>query len=276
MFWPKGKHLIYSLTSFPNLSNIFLSFLHITSYVTWTISSFNCMHPLMCVHKSIHPMSIHLLRCAHGDEHTKTHDVICDTFVAIAWDVGFHMLLPLHFFFNHIQLLWLMNQHCAYQRWHSHLSQHCHCWPNTSGFTSLILQNSRICCIRCNSSQGKELSQLTPHCSIPPFSNWGIWFLTQTCQCVFTHMCQCQLEFERDRRPSSFYLRHFSSSKSFDHIIKDVSVFHLKLSDSHRFSNFLTFIPSRHTSHHHGRPIASCRFLTCKYYRLSTVSYVHT
>jgi hypothetical protein len=95
----------------------------------------------------------------------------------------------LHFSFNHIQLLWSMSQHCVYQRWHSHLSQRCHCWPNASGFTSLILQNSRICCIGCSSSQGKELSQLTPHCSIPPLSNWSIWFLTQTCRCVFTRMC---------------------------------------------------------------------------------------
>ncbi len=36
-------------------------------------------------------MGIHLLRCAHGNEHTGTHDVVRDTFVVIAWDVGFHM-----------------------------------------------------------------------------------------------------------------------------------------------------------------------------------------
>jgi hypothetical protein len=81
-------------------------------------------------------------------------------------------------FFNRIQLLLLMNWHCAYQIWHSHLNQHCHCWPNASGFTSLILHNSRICYIGCSSSQGKELLQLRPHWSIFPFSNWGIWFLT--------------------------------------------------------------------------------------------------
>ncbi len=32
-----------------------------------------------------------------------------------------------------------------------------------NGFTSLILQNSRICCVQCSSSQGKELLQSTPH-----------------------------------------------------------------------------------------------------------------
>jgi hypothetical protein len=36
-------------------------------------------------------MGIHFLRCVHGNEHTKTHDAICDTFVAITRDVGFHM-----------------------------------------------------------------------------------------------------------------------------------------------------------------------------------------
>ncbi len=64
--------------------------------------------------------------------------------------------------FNHFELLLSTNQHCAYQRLHSHSNQHCHCRPNTSGFTFLILHNPRVCCLRCNSSQGKELSQLTP------------------------------------------------------------------------------------------------------------------
>jgi hypothetical protein len=36
-------------------------------------------------------MGIHLLHCVHGNERTKTHDVICDTFAAIAQNVNFHM-----------------------------------------------------------------------------------------------------------------------------------------------------------------------------------------
>jgi hypothetical protein len=39
----------------------------------------------------INPMGIHLLRCVHGNECTWTHDAIRDTFVAIMWDVGFHV-----------------------------------------------------------------------------------------------------------------------------------------------------------------------------------------
>jgi hypothetical protein len=73
------------------------------------------------------------------------------------------------------------------------------------------------------------------------------------------------LELERDKMLSSFYLSHFSSSKSFNHIIKDANIFHFKLGGSHRLSYFLTSTPSRHTSHHHGRSIASRWFLTCKY-----------
>jgi hypothetical protein len=90
-------------------------------------------------------------------------------------------------------------------------SQCCHCWSNASKFTSPILCNSRICCLQCISSQGKELSQLTPHWSILPFSNWNIRLLTQKCRCVFTWLCQCHLELEKAERPSSFYLGHFSS-----------------------------------------------------------------
>jgi hypothetical protein len=36
-------------------------------------------------------MGIHLLRCVHGNKHTRTHDVIYNTFVIIARDVGFHL-----------------------------------------------------------------------------------------------------------------------------------------------------------------------------------------
>jgi hypothetical protein len=43
-----------------------------------------CTHP-------INPMGIHFLRCVHGNERTRTYDVICDTFVAIVQNVGYHV-----------------------------------------------------------------------------------------------------------------------------------------------------------------------------------------
>jgi hypothetical protein len=46
-------------------------------------------------------------------------------------------------------------------------------------FISPILHSPRICCLWCSSSQRKELSQLTPHWSIRPFSNWNVWMFTQ-------------------------------------------------------------------------------------------------
>jgi hypothetical protein len=39
----------------------------------------------------IDPMGIHILCCAHGNEHTGTHNEIRNTFVAIVQNVGFHM-----------------------------------------------------------------------------------------------------------------------------------------------------------------------------------------
>jgi len=108
---------------------------------------------------------------------------------------------------------------------------------------------------------------VTPHSSILYLGNLSIWLFTQTCKCVFTCLCQCHLELERDIRLSSFYLGHFSSSESFDHITNDVNVFHLKSNDSYRLNYFLTFTPTKHTFHHHGWPIASCWFLTYKYGR---------
>ncbi len=44
----------------------------------------------MCTHP-IDLMGIHLLHYVHGNERIGTHDVICNTFVAIAQDVGFHV-----------------------------------------------------------------------------------------------------------------------------------------------------------------------------------------
>jgi hypothetical protein len=55
-----------------------------------------CTHP-------IDPMGIHFLCCVQGNECTKTHDAIRDTFVIIVRT------------FNHIQFLLSMSRLCAYQ-----------------------------------------------------------------------------------------------------------------------------------------------------------------
>jgi len=124
-----------------------------------------------------------------------------------------------------------------------------------------------------NVAQAKERSYRNQH----PINQ----FLPLTIEifgCLHKHVdvCQCYLELEGAKGPSSFYLGHFFSSKSFDHIVKDASVFHLKLSNSHRLGYFPTSTPSRHTSHHHGWSFASHWFMTYKYGRPTTGSRLWT
>jgi hypothetical protein len=83
MFWPRGELLAYSLINLLNFLIIFLSFFHNALDVAWITTSFNCKSLPMCVTHPINPMGIHLLRCAHGNKRTSTHDAIHDTFDAI-------------------------------------------------------------------------------------------------------------------------------------------------------------------------------------------------
>jgi hypothetical protein len=167
--------------------------------------------------------------------------------------------------FNHIQLFLSTNWHCAYQRWHSHLSQHYHYWPYVNKFTSSTLCNLRISCIGCNSNQGKELSKPTPHWSIPPLSRLKYLVVyTNMPMCFYTTML-IPFGAWRGQKAFIFLPWSFFFVKSFDHITNVANIFHLKSSDSRRLSYFPTSTPSKHTSHHYSWPITSYRFLTCKY-----------
>jgi hypothetical protein len=159
----------------------------------------------MCMHTSHRPYAC-LPRTLRSWQRTNGNPwcVVHDTFVAIVRDVGFHVgreqlhvLLSIMFQLLSSSLSW----HCAHQKWHPHFNQQCHCPPNASGFTSLILCNSRICNPWHDSSQRKELSQLTPHWSIPPFNNWCIWVSIQASWYVFTQLWQYHLELEKIKRP---------------------------------------------------------------------------
>jgi hypothetical protein len=156
-------------------------------------------------------MGIHLLCCAHGNEHIGTHDAICNTFVIIVRNVGFHMgwkqlhaLLSTTFnsfyrqvdiVFTKYDILTLADVVIADPMRVDLLPRSC----VTQGF-----------CFRCSSDQRKKLLQSTLQWSIPPLNNWSIWLLTKTCQCVYAQLCQCHLELEGDKSTSSFYLGHFS------------------------------------------------------------------
>jgi len=230
------------------------------SFFTMLQTRLGLPHPLIasisqcvCTH-FINVTSVHLLCCVHGNECTCTHDAIYDTFNAIAQNVDFHVGRNTFTFvsFNHIPLLLSMNWHCVHQRWNLHPNWYCLCWSNTNIFTLLILCNSKICCLQSNSSQKKKLSQPTPHWSFPPFNNWSLWMSRQTSWCVFTWLCQCHVALQKAKRPSSFCLGYFFSSKNLNYITKDTSILHLKLGDSDRSSYFPTSTPSRCTPHHHG------------------------
>jgi hypothetical protein len=91
MFWRRGECLAYNSTNFPKLLIISLVF----STTLWI--QLGLAHPsivgvfwCMCTHL-IDPMGILLLRCAHGNERTRTHDAIHETFATIVWDAGFHV-----------------------------------------------------------------------------------------------------------------------------------------------------------------------------------------
>jgi hypothetical protein len=109
--------------------------------------SIACILWCMCTHP-INATNFHLLCCAHGNERTSTHDVVHDTFVAIAWDANFNVgQEQLHpFFFNNVPFLLSTSWCCVHQKWNLHLNRCCHCQSNMSGFISLILCNQKIYC----------------------------------------------------------------------------------------------------------------------------------
>jgi len=146
MFWPRGECLVYNSTSLPNLLIIFPNFFHNTLYAIRITPSFNYMHPSMCVHTSHRPYGYPpFMLCSwqwmHWNPWCNSWHLCCHW--AKCWLPCVTRTITCTSF-NHIQLLSSMNWHCAYQRRHSHFNQRCHCWPNASGFTSLILHNSKI------------------------------------------------------------------------------------------------------------------------------------
>ncbi len=157
MFWPKGKCLIDSSTSLPNLLIIFPNFFYNISNMTWITPSLNCNYPLVHVHRShrsygYSPFTLCSWQITQKNSwcslwHLCWHHVRC-------W-LSYGTKTTTCISFNHIQFLLLMNQHCVHQKWHSHFSWHCHYQPNISKFTSPILHNSRIHYLQCGSSQRK-------------------------------------------------------------------------------------------------------------------------
>jgi len=220
----------------------------------------------MCVHTSHRPYGIHLLCCAHGNERTRTHDAIHDTFAAITWDANFHVgWKQLHAFpsttfnFSYWQVEIVLTKNdihtlakvvIANWMWADLLPWFC----ATQGFVGfdVVQANERSYHNRHPTNQFLPLAIEVFGC-LHKHGN------------VFLHDCANAIWSLKGRRPSSFYLDQFSSLKSLNQITKDASVFHLKSGGSRRLSYFLTFALSRHTFHHHDWSITSHWFLTYKY-----------
>jgi hypothetical protein len=84
--------------------NIFSSTLHIRLGLPHLIAYvfFRCI-----CGQPIHLTRIHLLHCAHGGEHTNTHDAVQNFFASIAKDVGFYIFCEQ----THVLLAYLFNHH---------------------------------------------------------------------------------------------------------------------------------------------------------------------
>jgi len=208
-------------------------------------------------------MGIHLLCCIRGNKCMETHDAVCNTFATIVWDAGFHMgwkqlhaLPSTTFKFSHWQvnivftkadICILIDIIIANPMWTNLFPQSC------------AIQELKIF----NVAQAKERRYRDQHL-IDQFFPWAIE--------IFEYLHKQADVFLHDRANAIWSLKgpkgliflswFFFGSKTFNHIIKDASTIHVKLGNSYRPSYFLTSTPSRHTSHHHGRPIASGGFLT--------------
>ncbi len=163
-----------------------------------------CTHP-------IDTTCVHLLCHAHGNECTWTHDAVHDTFVTITKDLSFHVgWEQLHTFPS---TTFHFYQHYVHQRRNSHPSRHCHCKLNTSGFTSLIMHNLKICCLRSNSSQRKEVSQSIPHWPFLPLSNWGVWMSNKQADVFLHNYANAMWNIKRLEGPPLFILVTFLYQK---------------------------------------------------------------
>jgi hypothetical protein len=170
------------------LFSLFFSF----AFRTWLVQphpSIRGVSWCVCTHP-INLMGIHLLRCADGNERIRTHDVIYDTFVAIAWNVGFHLGRKQ----LHALLSTTLN---SFHQWINIMLTK----NDIHILIDVVIRDPirtdlfpRSCAIQgfvtFDAIQAKERSFHNWHPeSIPPLNNWSIWMFTQTCQYVFTWLC---------------------------------------------------------------------------------------
>jgi hypothetical protein len=81
---------------------------------------------------------------------------------------------------------------------------------------------------------------------------------------VFLHNCVNAIWSLKGPKGPPLCLGYFYLAKNFNHIAKAVTILHLKLGGSHRFSYFPTSTPLGHISHFHNWFTTSSRFLIWK------------
>jgi hypothetical protein len=221
----------------------------------------------------INPMGIHLLNCVHGSEHIGSHDAICDTFVTIVSNVGFHVgweqshALPSTTFNSFCQwvdivltkdgIRILTNVVIANPTWTNLLLRPCPIqgfdvsnvaqtkakshrkWHPTDQFLPLAIQV--FGCLY------KHANMFLHHCANAIWSLKGLEGLHLLT--LVTFICQKVSITLQKMQTSSILSRAIAGSLT-----------------TFRFSTF-----SKHTSHHNGQFLASHQFLTYKYGWSTTV-----
>jgi hypothetical protein len=171
-------------------------------------------HPLVpsllhgaCTHP-IEPLGIHLLECAHDNEHTWTHDAMRDVVALIAWEVSFQVVCEqLHMFLSFAQptFHWcvnIMNKHI--QKQGRHLNKHSDCksymhWPYTLNHFNILIPNFIGA-----PNKGKQLQRLTLRKPIHAINIESFCLFTQACSWLLKSLCQQYMRNERLRKLATF------------------------------------------------------------------------
>ncbi len=156
--------------------------------------------------------------------------------------------------FKYIQLLSLMNQHCAHKKWNLHFNWCCHYWPNTckKSFHDLVQFKDLLPLMHLKPKKGTIMTK-TPlvNSSLQQLKYLDVYIAGK---CVFISLCQCHLELQRAKGPSFSCFDYFSSSQKFNYIAKDASTLYLE--STNNVSLTTSWLPPLHgTPYHHSQPI---------------------
>jgi hypothetical protein len=252
MFRLWGKNLVYNLMNFLNFS-IFFTLLRMRFKVLYlSIVGFSqcvCTYP-------INLMGVYFLRYTHNNEHIETHDIVCNTFVIIVWDVVFHVVhQQLHALPSTMcnPLVKKSNWHCVHQRWNSHIvianPMHANQLPQLCTIQRLVASKA---------TQVKNIYIYYNWHPTNPFFKLVIdifGYLHKQAD-VFLHDCASAIwKIKESKIRPLFCFDCFSLTLNFNYVAKDASILHFKSGSSNKANYF-----SASTSFKHN-PIATTDLL---------------